>query len=286
MIEAQRAVRAHTSPEAMDYVMRGRALALRPGPQSKDDYRQQQEMFERALQLDDYLAAAQLGLANTLAGKLLDDLSDAPEADLQRANDLVSKVLAVDSNNSLAHMVKAQILRSQAIHGMQDRFQQAIVEYETVIALDHNNAPAFSALARTKTFVGLPGEAIPLLEQALRISPRDPNLVYIYYRLGVAHLLLGHMDEAIQWYQKIIPSYPSFAVAYVDLAAALGLKGDKVAGQAAFAEFQRHTIRHKNDTTIAKLKRWLDADSKDPKYLALRERTIWKGLRKAGVPEQ
>ena len=72
----------------------------------------------------------------------------------------------------------------------------------------------------------------------------------------------------------------------IELGGALGLKGDKVAAQAAFAEFKRTTNRHKNDTTIAKLKRWLDSDSKDPKYLALRDQTIWKGLRKAGVPEQ
>ena len=66
----------------------------------------------------------------------------------------------------------------------------------------------------------------------------------------------------------------------------MGLKGDKVGAQAAFAEFKKHTIRRKNDTTIAKLKLWLDVDSKDPNYLALRERTIYKGLRKAGVPEE
>ncbi len=33
------------------------------------------------------------GLAGTLADKVLDAMSDAPEADLRRADDLVSKIL-------------------------------------------------------------------------------------------------------------------------------------------------------------------------------------------------
>jgi adenylate cyclase len=287
-IEAQRAERNRTNPEAMDYVMRGSGLWLQPV--SKDKYQQQQEMFERALQLDPRLPAAQIGLADTLSSKVLDlcPKCDTPEADLRRADDLVSKVLAIDPNDGEAHAVKAQILRAQAqILGMQDRFAQAIGEYETAISLGHISPGTLRNLARAKILVGAPAEAIPFLEQSLRISPRDPNIGYIYYRLGLAHILLGHTDEAIQWYQKTGPRFYSCpACTYVELAGALGLKGDKVVAQAAFAEFKRITISHKNDTTIAKLKRWLDSDSKDPKYLAMRERTIYTGLRKAGVPEQ
>jgi adenylate cyclase len=286
-IEAQRAERNRTNPEAMDYVLRGSALWQRKT--SKDKYQQQQELFERALQLDPRLPIAQIGLADTLSSKVLDlcPQCDAPEADLRRADDLISKVLAVDPNDGEAHAIKAQILRAQAqILGMQDRFAQAIAEYETAITFGYNSPGTLRNLARAKILVGAPAEAIPLLEQSLRISPHDPFIGFNYYRLGLAHLLLGHTDEAIHWYEKAIPLYDCPACAYVELGAALSLKGDKVAAQAALAAFKRVTIRHKNDTTIAKMKRWLDSDSKDPKYLALRERTIYTGLRKAGVPEE
>jgi adenylate cyclase len=284
-IEAHRAERIRTNPKAMDYIMRARVLGERPP--SKDRYRQQQELFERAMQLDDRLPIAQAELAGMLAGKVLDNASDEPEADLRRADDLVSKMLADDSNNGDAHFAKAQILRAQAeMLGMQDRFQPAIAEYKTVLAHDRNYVDALSGLARCQILVGMPGEAIPLLLQILRIDPRDPAIGTVYYRLGLAYLILGHTGEAIQWYRKAIPVYDCPACAYVELGAALSLKGDKVAAQAALAEFKRVTIRHKDDTTIAKMKRWLDSDSKDPKYLALREGTIYKGLRKAGVPEE
>jgi cytochrome c-type biogenesis protein CcmH/NrfG len=81
--------------------MRGNALWLRPI--SKDNYRALAEMFEGALQLDDRLPAALSGMADVLAARVLDEFSDASEDDLRRAEELVSKVLAVDPNNASAH---------------------------------------------------------------------------------------------------------------------------------------------------------------------------------------
>ncbi len=287
-IEAQRAERNRTNPEAMDYVLRGRALWQRPP--SKDRYRQQQELLERALQLDDRLPAALAGLAYVLSGRVLDGFNDAPEPDLRRADDLVAKALAADPNDPFPHYVKAQIFRAQANLGMQDRFQQAIAEYETVIALDRNDANALSHLARIKILLGAPAEAIPLLERAMRISPRSPALSigFFQHRMGLAHLLLGHTDEAIQWYEKAIssipPSFPFLGVAYVELGAALALKGDMAAAQVVLAEAARRNPKY---TTIANIRRETGASvSKDPKWLALRERTVIEGLRKAGVPEE
>ncbi len=282
LIEARRAERNRTNPEAMDYALQARALGERP--LSKGRYQQQVELYERALQLDNRLPAAQTGLAAVLSGRVLDFLSDAPEADLRRADDSVSKALAADPTNPYTHYVKAQIYRAQAQDlGMQDRFKPAIAEYETVIALDRNNADAIKQLARVKILLGAPAEAIPLLERAMRISPQDIGLSWLQYRLGLAHLLLGHTDVAIQWYEKAIPSYPFLDTAYAELGAALALKGDMAAARAALAEAARRNPKY---TTIANIRRLSASVSKDPKWLALREQTIIEGLRKAGVPEE
>ena len=284
LIEAQRAEMNRTSPEAMDYVLRARALWQRPI--SKDRYRQQAELYERALQLDDRLPIAQAGLANILSSRVLDNLSDAQEADLRRADDLGSKALAAVPNDPFAHLVKAQIFRAQAQNlGMQGRFQPAIAEYEKVLALDRNNVDATASLARVKMLLGAPAKAIPLLEQAMRVSPHDPVLALWQYRLGLAHLLLGHMNVAIQWYEKAMSSssYPFKASAYAELGAALSLEGDMPAARAALAEAARLDPKY---TTIANIRRLSGSVSKDPKWLSLREQTIIKGLRKAGVPEE
>ena len=145
-------------------------------------------------------------------------MSDAPEVDLRRADELISKALAADPSDPNVHLIKAQIFPAQAQDlGMQDRFQPAIAEYEKVLSLDRNNAFAFSTLARIKILLGAPAEAIPLLELAMRIDPHSDSLAFFQYRLGLAHLLLGHTDAAIQWYEKAMSSYPFLDTAYVEL---------------------------------------------------------------------
>jgi len=269
-IEARRAERRSTSTDAMDYVMRGNALWA----PTKDAYRAQVTMYERALQLDNQLPAALTGLAGALAGGVLDEFSDAPKDDLRRADELVSKVLAVEPNYFPAHHVKGQILRAQK------RFDEAIVEYEIVISLYPMAVSARSHLARAKVNNGQPAEAIPLLEQAMRISPRDSSIGYMHYRLGLANLLLGNTDEAIRWSEKAVLTYYEPAYAYLELGAALGLKGDKAAAQAALAE----AVKLQPDfATIAGVrKHWI---SNRPKFVELQERTAIAGLRKAGMPE-
>jgi tetratricopeptide (TPR) repeat protein len=50
--------------------------------------------------------------------------------------------------------------------------------------------------------LGLMAEAIPLFEQATRLSPKDPNIILSYFRIGELHLLQGHIDEAISWFER------------------------------------------------------------------------------------
>src|SRR5262249_19490938 len=159
---------------------------------------------------------------------VLDGFSDAPDDDLRRASELVSRTLAIDPNYADAHHAKGQILRAQR------RFEEAIAEYETAIAL--NPMDGRSHLARSLILIGEPAKASPLLEQEMKINPRDPGLELTQYRLGQANLLVGNLDEAIRWNEKIVPAFYSAADAYLNLAAARGLKGDKTAAQEALAE--------------------------------------------------
>src|SRR5262249_28982691 len=141
--EVERAERNHTPLDAVDYVLRGDVLFDHEG--SKDRYRHQQEMFERALQLNPGFILAKLKLADALSSKVLDlcPPCDAPEADLRRADDLASQVLAMhtnDYNDADAHRLKGQILRAQAsVLGMPDRFAEAAAEYQAADALVPNN---------------------------------------------------------------------------------------------------------------------------------------------------
>jgi len=270
-IEAQRAEQRSTSVDAIDYVMRGNALVLLRPP-SMDNYRAAEDMFTRALQLDDHLPAALNGLAGMLASRALDFYA-APPDDLPRAGQLVSRVLAANPNDALAHYIKGQILRAQK------RYDEAMVEYETHLALYPMGVRARSSLARAKILIGEPAAAIPLLEQAMRISPRDPSIGYMQWRLGFANLLLGKTDEAIRWTEKSLLTYYDVSEAYLNLAAALSLKGDEAGARAALSE----AVKRDPNCTIAKVR--IDYLSNRPKFVELLDQTLIAGLRKAGLPE-
>jgi TolB-like protein/Flp pilus assembly protein TadD len=272
--EARRAEQRGASADAMDYYMRGEALWYRP-PITKDSYRAMAEMYGRALQLDEHLPNALLGLADALATSVLDGFSDAPEDDLRRADELVSKVLANEPNRSFAHRLKGSILRAQM------RFEEATVEYETDIALDPTTYNGRSHLGLVKILIGEPAEAIPLLEQAMKISPRDTfSVPLMQMRFGLANLLLGNTDEAFRWYEKAVFTYYSPTDAYRNLAAALSLKGDTAGAQAALAKAAQY---NPHSSTLTEVRKSMLSDR--PKFMTLLERTLIEGLRKAGMPE-
>ena len=185
--------------------------------------------------------------------------------------------LAASPRSSSAHYAKGQVLRAQR------RFDEAIAEYETVIAIDRNYANAYSHLGRSKLLVGSIEEAIPLQERAIRLSPRDHNLGNWYYRIGLVHLLQSRTDEAILWFEKARNANPRLPYVHSHLAAAYALKGESGRAAGALAETRRLNLDGRY-SSIARLKARFFSPS--PTVVALYESTYFAGLRKAGVPEE
>ena len=109
-------------------------------------------------------------------------------ADLVRAEGLVGQALAAAPRSWLAHVAKAQVLRAQR------RFAEAIPEYETAIAANRNLVGALHGLGQCKLYTGSIEEVIPLVEQAICLSPRDPQLGVWYLTIGQVHLLQSRTD--------------------------------------------------------------------------------------------
>src|SRR6266446_3685309 len=51
-------------------------------------------------------------------------------------------------------------------------------------------------------WLGEPDAGIPYLEKAIRLNPHDPTLASHYATLGLCHLFLGHVDQAIDLMRK------------------------------------------------------------------------------------
>jgi TolB-like protein len=269
------AARPTENPDALDYILRGRAVDK---PNSRDTYAEIIGLYERALALDPRSVEAQSRLANSLMSRVLDQVTDSAAADIKRAEGLIGQALAVSPRFSIAHYAKAQLLRQQG------RCVEAIPEYETVIALDRNFSSAYGNLGWCKFLTGSIEEVIPVLEQAIRLNPRAPNGIW-YWRIGLVHLLHSRTDEAILYLERARSAAPEVPFLRSWLASAYALKGETERGAAELAE-ARKLVSDDSYSSIARQKAFQVFRAAVPKVRDLYETTYFAGLRKAGMPEE
>ena len=265
-----RSARPTGHSDALDYILRGRAAVS--NPRSRASHADAIGFFERALALDPRSAAAQSWLAITLGSRVINQMTDMPAADITRAEALVRQALAASPRNAIVHFASGEVLRAQR------RYDEAIPEYETVLAFDRNSAGALRALGHCKLMTGSIEEVIPLMEQAIRLSPRDPQIAVIYYRIGEVHLLQSRIDQAIASLETTRSANPALHYVHAWLASAYALKGDTERATAELGHARRLSDVY---SSIARVTAgWV------PKSRAMSEETFLAGLRKAGMEEE
>jgi len=244
-------------------------------PRTRDNFAAAISLFERALALDPSSVEAQSRLANALVNRVINDMTASQAVDMARAEKLVSEALAVSPRSALAHFAKGQLLRAQR------RLEEAISEYETVIALDRNWVWACD-VSWCKLLIGSIDEVIPLVEKLLRLSPHDPEVSVWNYWIGCVHLLKSRTEEAILWFEKARRTNPALAFVHAYLASAYALNGEAERAAAEFAEARRLSA----DGRYSSIKRLKATQYFGvPKVRDLFEATYFAGLRKAGMPE-
>jgi tetratricopeptide (TPR) repeat protein len=247
-------------------------------PKTRDYYPEAISLFERALVLDPRSVEAQAWLAIALTGRVLDNMTDTAETDIVRAEGLAGLALAASPRSGFVHYAKGQVLRAQR------RFAEAIPAYETVLALDPNWAAALVWLGQCKLLTGSIDQTIPLVERALRLSPRGPHIGARYGQIGFVHLLQSRTDEAIIWLERARGAFPAHTPIRAWLAAAYALKGETERAAAELSE----TRRLSGDDRFLSLARLRahQYSAAPPKIRALFETTWFAGLRLAGMPEE
>jgi tetratricopeptide (TPR) repeat protein len=185
--------------------------------------------------------------------------------------------LAASPRSPLAHHTKGGVLRAQ------ERWDEAVSEYEAAFQLDRNKASALWCLSFCKLHAGPIEEVIPLAEQAIRLSPRDPYIGYPYFLIGAAHLLQSRTDEAIVWLEKARSAMPAHPNSHAYLASGYALRGETERAAAELAE-ARKLVHDGRYSSVAHVKLYRAPGI--PKYGARYEATYFAGLRKAGMPEE
>jgi tetratricopeptide (TPR) repeat protein len=115
-------------------------------------------------------------------------------------------------------------------------------------------------------------QAISDVQQAMRLSPRDPRIGLWLDDLGNAELGLRHYDAAVDEYHKAIDAGWRAYQPYRGLAAAYALEGKKEEATPALAEARRLNP----ELTL----KWLQTNT------GANIPPLVDGLRKAGLPEE
>jgi adenylate cyclase len=261
-----------SDPNTHDLLVRGWAWFCRP--RSASTLQDAQRDFERALELEPSSFEARIGLATVMVASLLEGWSDSLSQDQARVEQLLAEVFARVTNHSMAHQAMAMLRRSQ------NRLTEARIEAERAVALDRNNSAALYELGLALMYLGQPEAGIPHIEKAIRLSPRDPLVSAMHDGLGRCHLFLGHLDQATELFERVRAASPRNWNIHLWLAGALGLKGDLDAARSELAEAKRLKPE------VNSLARWYadQAWITNPRYRALREKTLNVGLRRAGLP--
>jgi len=111
---------------------------------------------------------------------------------------LAKRAAELDDSDPWAHLALGYVAY------MMRRSDDAKQEYQRAIDLNPNFAAAYGYLGWALALAGRTDEAIAFLEQAIRMSPQDPQNAIFNNALAVAHYLAGRYTEAVSFARKAV----------------------------------------------------------------------------------
>ena len=232
--EAETATRSK-NPDSIDLTLRGRGALFRwaQQPPTKDEIVAVRALFERALEIDPQDVEALVGSANTYLAEYAYGWTD-PETDYDtKILGQADRAIVLARDNPWAYSVKSSYLHISL------RPRDALRVANAGLAINSNSAYLFAGRASAETYLGQFEQAKSDVQQAMRLSPRDPGMCHWHNYLADAELGLGHFDAAIDEANEAIDAGFRVFYSYLNLAAALALKGDMDRAKAPFAEARR-----------------------------------------------
>lgn len=215
--------------DAWDYYLRGKP---RLHEFTKEGNIEARTMFERAIELDSTYCDAFAGLAWTHSRDLLLECTNDRAGSTAALYEAARRAVALDDESSLAH----HLLSTAYI--WRDELDLAIAEGRRAVALNPNDADSRHALGNKLDLAGDP-EGTELMEQALRLNPRDPQRHMQLSFLSRAYLNARRYDLSVETARKAIQWRPNYPQAHYVLALGLGYLGHETAARDALDECER-----------------------------------------------
>jgi TolB-like protein len=263
--EATKGARS-TNPDANDLVMRGLALANEQSSQpSKEKNDASRALYEQALAIDPNNAAAIAGLAFNYFREYLFGYGN-PGTDYDaKIFGQADRAIALAPDYDLPYDAKSAYLSTSR------RYDEAIRVADAGLAVNPNRPGFHVTRASAEISLGHLDEAKSDVQQAIRLSPRDPLMPLIQTQLGDIEIGSGRPEAAIVEYKRSLDAGDHTYWNYANLAASYALLGkmDEV------KPYVVETLRVNPSFTI----KWFREHAED-----IPKRT--EGLSKAGFAEE
>ena len=203
--------------EAWDLVMQALPHMWRMNMQEQ---RLAQDLLRRAISLDPEYAHAHALLGWTYVSMFNLDSSTPISEFTNKVLDSGEKAVALDGQDHWGHLVLG------LGHARRRRPEPAVLHLFKCLDLNPNFALGHAGLGYAFACGGQPERGLESLQQALRLSPRDPFLaLYAPVVRYMALFALGHYEEAIMVCRSTAAQYPSHAGAWRLMTVSLGLLG-------------------------------------------------------------
>jgi TolB-like protein len=265
--ERERAhVKARDSLDAWSIYQRGMFHLYRC---TRADLIEARRLFRQAIAIDPELGPAYSGEAEACYYEVVYGFAQSNEDNREKALEPARRAVTLDGDDAGAHCTLGRI------RYLRREYPPAISELTTALELNPSLALGHYGLGAALVFSGKPAEAVPHLESAIRLSPRDPNMGSFLVRIADAKYFLGDHEEAVSLALKAL-GQPNFQWSrYAVLIAALGQLGRHDEARRYLAE----VTRERPDFSVAFVR--------DTHLFGAPETMarFCEGLHKAGVPD-
>jgi adenylate cyclase len=215
-VEQERALAKPTgSLAAYEYVLRGREFLSHA---TRDNNDEASELFQRAIDLDPNYADAYAALGGSHYEAVVSGWSQFREEELESAEALAKKALALDPATPRAYRVLADI------DLFRKRYDLSLAQVDRALEINPSDADNYAHRGSILVWAGRAAEGLPWLEGALRFDRANG---FAAGRLCMAYYLLRRYTEAVDACDRALTRnpgrntqmilHPMLAVIYAEL---------------------------------------------------------------------
>lgn len=166
------------------------------------------DLLDRAIAIDPHFALAKALAARCYAWRNPQGWADVPEEEKATAIRLGREALQDGGDDpSVLWMVGFTLWQLRV------DLDGALELYDRSLALNPNCSQTLTMRGWALGTAGRLDEATTSLQQALRLSPFDPEAFFTMSALGWTYLMAGRCDEAVKWTSRALRERPAFAPA-------------------------------------------------------------------------